>query len=84
MRKLDVRRLISDLGGAESVVEGLRTIGVDDISAKGVEKWRERGSIPMERWIELVEMERKNNRRSLVLDDYYLRGDKDAKSSRAV
>lgn len=72
MRQIDARKLIADLGGVPAVVSGLASIKVE-VSPKTVEKWRERSRIPMDRWLSLVEMVRRLDRRTLVIDDYLVK-----------
>lgn len=67
--QINARKLIADLGGVQAIVSGLGSVGVE-ISPKTVEKWRERGRISMDRWLELVKMVRRTERRALVIDDY--------------
>jgi hypothetical protein len=69
LKKLNVRKLIADLGGVPAIAAGLESIGVD-VRPKTIEKWRERSSLSMNRWLELVEMVRRTERRTLVIDDY--------------
>jgi hypothetical protein len=71
-REWNVRKLISELGGVPAIVSGLSRTGVD-ISQKTVEKWRERGSIPMDRWLDLLDMVRKLEKRTLVIEDFLVR-----------
>lgn len=72
MKRINARKLISDLGGAPAISAGLLSIGVE-LSVKGIEKWRERNSISMNRWLELTEMVRRTEKRTLVIDDYLIR-----------
>ena len=75
-KKINIKKLITDLGGPDAIAAGLRSIGVSDITVKGVEKWRERKSIPMARWLELVEMVKRTEKRVLSMDDYLMKGDR--------
>lgn len=74
--KLDVARLLHDLGGPTEVVEKLRQSGYSNPPGiKGVEKWRERGSIPTRWVIALNEVQRRAGRRRIVLEGYVVRED---------
>lgn len=69
--KLNVAKVIKDLGGATKIIEGLKQAGVDDITVKAIEKWRERGTIPMKRWLELRRLAQKLHKK-LEFEDYLL------------
>lgn len=73
--RIDARKLIEELGGVPAVVSALKSVkGSNAITDKGVEKWREKSSISMTRWLELVEYVRRAEKRTLVIDDYLVRG----------
>lgn len=73
-RMINARKLITDLGGVLAVVSAIGTVpGAKPITVKGVEKWREKGRVPMARWLELVEYVRRAEKRTLVIDDYLSR-----------
>jgi len=69
--KINVPLVIKKFKGVPSMVEGLRGMGFD-VTEKAVEKWRERGSIPMDRWIELMQLA-KERRLKLTLEAYLIR-----------
>lgn len=72
--KLDVARLLHDLGGPTEVVEKLRHSGFDNPPGlKAVEKWRERGNVPTRWIIALTEVQRKAGRKKFALMDYVVR-----------
>lgn len=75
--KLNVAKVIKDLGGATKIIEDLKRAGVDDISIKAIEKWRERGTIPMKRWIQLRKIA-KGMKKNLELEDYLMNANKTA------
>lgn len=75
--KLNVAKVIKDLGGSTKIVEDLKRNDVDDISVKAIEKWRERGTIPMKRWIQLRKIA-KDIRKNLELEDYLMSNNKTA------
>jgi hypothetical protein len=68
MARLDVTKIIKDLGGATKIVELLKAKGINGLTVKAVEKWRERGTIPMSRWLQI----RRLTKTPLDLEDYLL------------
>jgi len=84
VKRIDIPKLIADLGGAGAICLKLQAIGVEDITIKGVEKWRERRSLPMGRWLQLVEMVNRTERRELKMDDYLIKGERGGKFTRAA
>lgn len=68
MARLDVTKIIKDLGGATKIIESLKAQGINGLTVKAVEKWRERGAIPMHRWLQLRQLSKK----PLNLEDYLL------------
>lgn len=50
---LDVSAVISAFGGVTALTERMQGAG-NALSGKTVQKWRERGTIPMDRWLELT------------------------------
>jgi hypothetical protein len=70
--KFDVAQVIKDLGGAQRIVEELAKHGVTDMSAKAVEKWRERGTIPMKRWLQIRKLKKVTDGKALELEDYII------------
>lgn len=56
--KINVTKVLTALGGSAQIVEGLeaRFGPSESLSEKAVEKWRERGIIPMHRWLQLIEL----------------------------
>lgn len=66
---MNVVKLFKDLGGADAILQGLRANG-HQITAKGIEKWRERKAVPMARWMQLVELAKP---RRLTLSRYMIK-----------
>jgi hypothetical protein len=56
--KINVTKVITRLGGVPQIVADLSArFGPDNTpTAKAIEKWRERGIIPMSRWLQLHEL----------------------------
>lgn len=51
--KLDIPGVVTFLGGPKQIEEDSKALGDEPISAKTVQKWRERGSLPLERYLQL-------------------------------
>ena len=70
--RLDVAAVLAVFGDSNTdVVAKLRTAGIDSIGVKAVDKWSERGVIPMARWLELVHTA-KFMGRALPLENYLI------------
>jgi hypothetical protein len=63
-QKINTRKLIAHFGG-RTPCHTLLTI-----SKKALEKWQERGSIPLTRVLQLAEADRKFNNRELNLTEF--------------
>lgn len=63
MQKINVKKLIEHFGGAAALESAMAAHGIEDCTIKAIEKWRERGRLPMPRWLQLVEMERSNGKK---------------------
>lgn len=76
MRKLiplsmEVGRVIWHFGGPTPLVKALNDIGAVQITVKALQKWRERGVIPMDRWLELMILSKSMNK-SLNLNEFLI------------
>lgn len=65
---INVKAVLSHFGGVAALVEQAQAAGLP-LTAKAVEKWRERASIPMDRWLELRELASRAGR-ALTLDTF--------------
>jgi hypothetical protein len=68
-QKINTRKLIAYFGGRTPCHTLFTRLGVS-ISKKALEKWQERGSIPLNRVLQLAEADRKFNNRTLNLTDF--------------
>ena len=72
---IDVKALIAHFDGVTNLVALAAKHGVP-LTAKAVEKWRERRSVPMDRWLELVAIDAARVRgRRLTLESFLINGD---------
>lgn len=67
---IDTKRLIAFLGGRSECHRLLVAAG-HPISKKAIEKWSERGSIPLTRLLQLQEADYKFNKRGFALEDFF-------------
>jgi len=67
--KLDTKKIIAYFGGRTPCHALLVKAGFS-ISKKALEKWQERGSIPLNRLLQLAEVDKKFNNRTFNLSDF--------------
>jgi hypothetical protein len=67
--KLDTKKLVAHFGGRSCCHSMLAQAGYS-VSKKAIEKWQERGSIPLNRLLQLAEVEQKFNNRTLNFMDF--------------
>lgn len=56
---IDVQHVIRQLGGVTQLARDLNENFDNEITPKGIQKWRQRGSIPMNRWLQLLSLAEK-------------------------
>ena len=62
--RIDVPGLVQFLGGPKQIEQDQQAAGIQDpVSSKTVEKWRERGTVPMQRFLDLMAIAEKNGQR---------------------
>jgi len=67
--KLDTKKLVAHFGGRSPCHSMLTKAGYS-VSKKAIEKWQERGSIPLNRLLQLADVEKKFNNRTLNFMDF--------------
>lgn len=67
--KLDVLAVIKAFGGINALVTTAERHGLPGYSSKLIEKWRERKTISMSRWLELTALAQAENK-SLNLSNF--------------
>lgn len=67
--KLDTKKVIAYFGGRTPCHALLVKAGFS-ISKKALEKWQERGSIPLNRLLQLAEADKKINNRTFNFSDF--------------
>jgi hypothetical protein len=53
VKRLNVAKVLTHFGGVDALVQLAHQHGLTAYNKKLIQKWRERKSIPMERWLEL-------------------------------
>jgi hypothetical protein len=69
LKRIDTRKLVKHFGG-RTPCQVLLTQAGYDISKKTIEKWQERESIPMSRVLQLIDADRRINKRTLDINDF--------------
>lgn len=52
--RLDIKRLLLHLGGAEGIEAKLKAAGIEGVSRKGIHKWGQRDNMPADRLAEIL------------------------------
>jgi hypothetical protein len=71
MPKIDTKRLIAYFGGRTACHAQLTAAG-HLVTKKALEKWQERGNIPLLRLLQLAEIDAKFNNRDLKIEDFII------------